>query len=496
MATSPQVSDWQDYAPAQSAESWQDYKPAAPKLAPQAKPGILERTDTAIQDYLAPSPENMTGSRAKVLSALGVLAPMADPETRKTLGREVYSGGKTIIGMVPGIYHAIVDPATEDEKTKYAGLEKTNNKAPGTETSGAKRIGLVMSRLLGVNAAEDAAHAYFDPKTRPTFDQAMSVLPEALGQGAGTVVGAKGAEIIAPRALNAAQPVIAPAVRTAGKIIEAASTPEIAGRAVGGTTGAFVGRATTIPHAGILGAGIGEEIGGAIGRNIGSEPLLPTPGMQVYGYGRPAPGLRAIPEGPDFLRGRETLFGDNVITKPETSGVQIDTSPKNVGRLTRQMTNSPGTQIVPGVSMKNQPNLPEGFTPHESSWVKATKYDPDAREFEYITKDGQHYVRGDVGQAAADAFNQRLDDTGSAGKAMDALKKHPEGGVGQFQVMEGERVPVQKAQNLRSATPESEPPETPLQRTTKAAEKKPVSSEEDLTDILTESLRRARARRK
>lgn len=141
-----------------------------------------------------------------------------------------------------------------------------------------------------------------------------AAVPVAMAATEGVVRGA-------PVAMRAA----APAVRTAGKIIEAASTPEIAGRAIGGTAGGIIGNATKVPHATVLGTGVGEEIGGAIGRKIGNQPLIKTPKMQVYGYGEPAPGLRSVPEGPavpDFLK--------QSAPEPQTAPVYRDATRSNV----------------------------------------------------------------------------------------------------------------------------------------------------------------------
>lgn len=116
-----------------------------------------------------------------------------------------------------------------------------------------------------------------------------------------------------------------------------------------------------------------------------------------------------------------------------------------------------GRPLQPGVSLRNQPaaqavaagKLPEGFTPVESSALKGYKYDLSAREFEYITKDGQHYVRGDVDPSAVERFEQNP----SAGKGLAALRNDPQGGVGQYKVINGERVAV-KPGTMRSETGE------------------------------------------
>lgn len=165
---------------------WHEALTAAQQGSPD-EPSIFERADTAISNTLAPNPQNYES-----------LAKTNLVEVPKTLGREVYSGAKTILGMVPGIYHAFADEATPEEREKYAEFEKEHGEAPGTETSGLKRIGLGLGRVTGANDAEYALHSWADPKTRPTLQSTLDVAPEAIGSGAGVVVGGKLVEGAAP----------------------------------------------------------------------------------------------------------------------------------------------------------------------------------------------------------------------------------------------------------------------------------------------------------
>jgi hypothetical protein len=150
---------------------------------------------------------------------------------------------------------------------------------------------------------------------------------------------------------------------------------------------------------------------------------------------------------------------------------KLDTSPKAVQQQLEDALG--GKKLVPGVSLKNQITaqgaatgaLPEGFTPVESSALKGYKYDPAAREFEYVTKDGSHYVRGDVDPEAAAQFEKTAADTGSFGKAWHELRNNPQGGVGQFKVLNGKRVPVIKtgpitdlAQQIKDSAEPSQAP--------------------------------------
>jgi hypothetical protein len=145
-----------------------------------AEPGLLDRADKAITDTLEANPKNLqSATRTNLI------------EVPKTLGREVYSGAKTALGIIPGVYHALADEATPEERAQYADSEKEQGEAPGTETSGFKRIGLGLERLVRdvtdptVEAAKDYARG------RVGYQDILENAPEALGQGAGTVLGAK-----------------------------------------------------------------------------------------------------------------------------------------------------------------------------------------------------------------------------------------------------------------------------------------------------------------
>jgi hypothetical protein len=90
--------------------------------------------------------------------------------------------GGAILGAPGAVYHAFADAPTEEEKQKYAKIEKKTGEAPGSETSGAKRVGLGIQRLA-IDPVVEAAKDYAAGKVTPK--KAASVLPEALGVGAG-----------------------------------------------------------------------------------------------------------------------------------------------------------------------------------------------------------------------------------------------------------------------------------------------------------------------
>jgi hypothetical protein len=240
----------------------------------------------------------------------------------------------------------------------------------------------------------------------------------------------------------------------------------------------------------------------ATGAEPTTPPELSTPARSLPGqiaaeriYGpRPTPAKPIPPRSGLALKGEvevpaaEDLEG---VTSPQTEAAgelaeeaapeaaprnaaaarKIDTSPKVVQQQLEDALG--GKKLVPGVSLKNQiaaqgaaaGALPEGFTPVESSALKGYKYDPAAREFEYVTKDGSHYVRGDVDPEAAAQFEKTAADTGSFGKAWHELRNNPQGGVGQFKVLNGKRVPVVKtgpitdlAQQIKDSAEPSQAP--------------------------------------
>jgi len=148
---------------------------------------------------------------------------------------------------------------------------------------------------------------------------------------------------------------------------------------------------------------------------------------------------------------------------------------------------APVTDLAKQINLQSiAETLPEGFKPVDSQALKGYKYNPEAREFEYVTKDGQHYVRGDVDPEAFQKFEQVASDKGSFGKAWAQLRSDPRGGVGLFRVINGERVPV-KAGTMR--TREGVMPKA------KAGMRPDLEPGPYSEERLIESLRRARAAR-
>jgi hypothetical protein len=98
--------------------------------------------------------------------------------------------------------------------------------------------------------------------------------------------------------------------------------------------------------------------------------------------------------------------------------------------------NVPLREQIPARGTAPEPsNLPEGFSPAESSALKGHKYNPQTREFEVVSSGGQHYVYGDVSPEQAAAFESAE----SKGKAWNQIRNS---NPLTHKVMGGKRVPV------------------------------------------------------
>lgn len=172
-----------------------------------------------------------------------------EPSFLNTLGREGRSAYQSIVGIPGAVYHAFSDAPTPEEQKEFS-----TDAHPGLIKRGA--IGL--TRMTAEPIA-DAAVWYTraaQGKIPNAYEQALSVAPEAFGQGAGNVIAAKGVDSAIDTAQNmtatkATAPVRA-AVRTANTSLEKA--PEL----VGGAAGAAVGKELGHP---VLGATAGAALG-------------------------------------------------------------------------------------------------------------------------------------------------------------------------------------------------------------------------------------------
>ncbi len=305
------------------------------------KPGLMSRADTAITDTLTPNPQNYESlARTNLI------------EVPKTLGREVYSAGQTIAGFIPSIYHAFADEPTEEEKASQAQFEKEHGEAPGTESTGLKRVGLGIERMTTAPLIE-AGRTYANPATRPTLDQALSVAPEAIGQAAGTVVGGKligdTAEQI-PAAAKMAYEKTAPVVKDIAErgmpaiksATERASTPRHIGTTIGTIGGAKIGSTLGKP---IEGAGVGGYLGGKAAEVFSKNPDEPL--ISFEDKSSPAkPEAQGVPK---------------MNTKPAAVAPSAtETAAPSLSRLEAELNKGLGNEpIKPGVPLREQMTAPE-----------------------------------------------------------------------------------------------------------------------------------------
>lgn len=121
-----------------------------------------------------------------------------DPTSvRDTAIREFGTLGKSILGIPGGVYHSFTDAPTAEEKQRFG---------VGDKPDLMQRVALGAGRMAYqpvTNAASDYGHG------RVGVDQALSVLPEAMGTGAAAPIVGKMVEEI-PGAVGAARNRIAP----------------------------------------------------------------------------------------------------------------------------------------------------------------------------------------------------------------------------------------------------------------------------------------------
>jgi hypothetical protein len=270
-------------------------------------------------------------------------------------------------------------------------------------------------RSLG-HTAEDATHiagAIHDINQSPDpLGAYAKVAQETAGQGAGQALLALGTEGV---------------LKTAPAVVRAIRNPEIATAPVrlaarGAETAINQKLVPLRPLANIMTRA--DEAAAAQfkvpGRDFGLKTPTkpPTPELDATGENKPfAGGMdEAAPAKP-------TAAGPAapVASQPAAAAPTPSTSPAAVKQ---QLNNALGVEpvnIKPGVSMRNQAaaaKLPEGFTPVDSSVLKAYKYDPDTQEFDAITNSGQRFRHAEVSPDQFKAF----EDADSKGKAWNDLR--------------------------------------------------------------------------
>ena len=440
----PQKQTFTNVTPIQSTP--QTFSNVAPiDGSTEEKSGLLSRADSAITSALEPNPENYRGAfRTNAI------------EVPKTLGREVYSGVKTIAGLADPrpYYHALTDAPKEDEPPTFGNPVDPS----GIATRAAYR-------LIG-KPVQNAVEDYSGGKVSP--DAALSVAPEAMGTGAGTVVAGKLAQMVPAGKIASSM------VRGAGKTYNVART---VGAAVAPVAGVAEG-AVQLAHGNPAGALYSAMGGGMLGRVVKALPEAPE---AITEFGRPKlvdPGA-PLPEAPDpaLLQARSLFEGSSSPPDPAAGLETIPVRPGQAGSIAESMKSAPSAEVAPGfqrgslqslldkslgakklepnVPLRQQmdrvtpsssaapkapaaaPDLPEGHAPVQSSALKSYKYDPQAQEFHarYSSGGDTTHVFGDVSPEEAQAFAEAK----SKGSAMQTIKN---GHALVAKIINGKRVAV------------------------------------------------------
>lgn len=438
-----------------------------------------------------------------------------------TLQREYDAANQSIAGMPAAVYHAFADPPTQEEKDKFGGE---------AEVSGAKRVGLGVHRLATA-PAEVAADWYSDAlrdKIPDAYEQALSVAPEAVGSAAGNAVLGKGIEMgvdAAPGVVASARniPAVAKsALATTGKAATAAGDlvdPDLAGLVSPRLAHALrlakkVGKVATkygteaAPEAEATGAPIERD---ATRQNVPfageeEEPAAASPRTASPAETNPTPAETKAPASetkitPAAVESQVNDALGNQAQRQAREQLGPTATLKQISDRAQQIKAAANTKT----SGASASAIPEGFTPTDSSVLRAYKYNPKAREFESITNSGQHYVHGDVSPEQAQAFEA----ADSKGKTWNQLRSQSPLVA---KVLNGERVAVNPASMIESGDDVIPKSEAGMQRTvvTDPATGRPEFSDvlaaktatgsgsatsggEDLTPLLQQSLDNAKA---
>ena len=319
----------------------------------------------------------------------------------------------------------------------------------------------------------------------------------------------------AGKTLDVASDVGSSAVRATAKGVNKAleKAPGTIGGAVGATAGGYLGGHVGAEVGGVAGAMAGRELlpqvripGEGFGlpnRVVGGETGVPEFQFQDPGAPLPEhPGIFSkVPLGPEapspeLLQSKSLATGavspdepaaalaslpvravHQAITElgPKASIEAVTARANQISKLGDLLNDAVGGKALkPGVPLKNQmdvvtpkesaPAVPEGHTPVKSSALQSYKYNPDAQEMETVSKNGQHYIHGDVSPEQAQSFmdgdfpGRKDGEPGSMGKAWNELRKNS---TPVAKVINGQRVAVRPPTELQSATPEI--PEVPAE---------------------------------
>lgn len=417
------------------------------------EPGMLDKADTAITGALAPNPENY--SSAVKTNAI---------EVPKTLGREVYGAGKTIYGLGKALLpetlggEGMVGHAFGDEVTPEEG--KQLGVKPGEENTFLNKLGAGLGRISGTMQMGNAAQTYANPETRPSAGEALEVLPEALGEGAGNVLGFEGITKGAPKVVKGLGKIDVPTVkstatapvRAAGHVLDIAKNhPEVPGAVIGGAlhgpvgaieggvTGGVLGKATRrIPNTYIdklkeFGKNTPKEKG-LVGNEhtpVSKEPVpeaKPTSNMGRIEYAEPTEGRT------------QDLVGSEH-TPEATEPVPEAKEPSKLGRI-EYGDQTPGNNINPdrvgnehAEGAKEAPEITKKHPLSRIEYAEPTPYEKPITENEVKSSPGTSMAKEEAPKAEEqkESFEpSKIVDEYNASKGKEPVKTteaavHPKG---------------------------------------------------------------------
>lgn len=162
-----------------------------------------------------------------------------------------------------------------------------------------------------------------------------------------------------------------------------------------------------------------------------------------------APGFSVTRNNPNWIKFHGEVPETAISKAPEAPAISTQERVNAIGNQVEQGLG--GKALEPNVPLREQmpakgkasmqTQLPEGFTPAESSsWVKGTKYNPEANELEFMTSHGTHHVLGDVTPEQFAEFQKSK----SVGQGINKLKASGSPDVAKY--VNGKRVSVKPVQ--------------------------------------------------
>jgi hypothetical protein len=529
--------DYQATAPAFDPDAV--YTKDAPAKKKKAEPGFLDR-----EISLSGPAEDQA-----VPGSAGLLRQGATLSGLQSVGRGVRDA-------VKGTWQTLAAPPQDDTETAIGAIGPAALplyrmlRSLGHTAEDATQV---VGAIHDINDSPDPAGTYLKAGQEFAGQGAGQALVAAATEGAARVLPNAG-ELV-PSTSKATAPVRA-VVKATNKVL--AKAPG----SVGAAAGAAVGHYIPIPGASEIGAAAGYALGKEVlpqvripGEGIGlpsrvrggpavapqyAAPAaevvddlegIPSPQTEAAGHiseaeppaepAEPVEDLEGVPsaqtaaagelseaEPPAFNPHQEYQAAPVEAPKPAskfttpTGRIKPAVGKQLQNELERGLGNNApvATKPIAQVPIAQAPaELPEGFTATKSSALRGYKYDPAAREFEYITNDGSHYIRGDVAPEAAEQFEKTAVEKDSFGKAWHELRQNPQGGVGVAKVINGKRVAIVKTapitdlqQQIKDSVPPSQAPTgapiTDLSKQIKQSAKRTVvvdaSGKPEFSDVL------------